>query len=445
VLVGGLGFFSMLVRMTTHNILYNNRDPGITCITLERGVYQVMSKPLTRIMVPVDFSTVSSPLVEYAGKLALRYGSEVILIHVIEEGIVEHVASGYNVEALVRDLEEHARSRLEELADILRSIGVNVTIYPDMPIGDPAAVVSHVAGEEGVSEILIASKGWGIKRLIPLGSTARLLVKLSPVPVIRLKAVKTDDRINLLGAVEDLFRRMLVAVKPGYGEAFKSYLLALAENVKPDITLVYIEEEESRLEEEYYRLDGEAKRLMDEVKVLEEELNALESVRLKIRAGLAARRILEKLQEALYRRSLILLENEMSRILDTFNLDPVQIEIRDERGYPAVRVITRSGMERSISMLSGGERTAIALAYVLALNKIMGSRIGFIALDEPTSELDRERRKVLMDVFSSLTEGSTRVIGQLIVITHHEEIMDRVDTVCRVEKANGVSRVKCGE
>ncbi len=208
----------------------------------------MLGNPLTRIMVPVDFSEVSAPLVEYAGRLASRYGSEVVLIHVIEEGIVEHVASGYNVEALVRDLEEHARSRMEELADILRGSGVSVTIYPEMPIGDPAAVISHIAGEEGVSEVLIASKGWGIKRLIPLGSTARLLIKLSPVPVIRLKAVKADDRVDLLGATEDLFNRMLVAVKPGYGEALRDYLPALAEKVKPEITLVYIEEEEHSMD-----------------------------------------------------------------------------------------------------------------------------------------------------------------------------------------------------
>jgi len=61
-------------------------------------------------------------------------------------------------------------------------------------------------------------------------------------------------------------------------------------------------------------------------------------------------------------------------------------------------------------------------------------------MDEPTTHLDEERRRELVEIMKSFfREGAT--IPQMIIITHHRELEDVADTVYRVEKVNGVSKV----
>ena len=260
-----------------------------------------------------------------------------------------------------------------------------------------------------------------------------------------------------------------------------------------------LEEERPRLEALVERLEGEVKELAETVKVLEErvrrlprlreavaraekELGELETRRGRteeslrrveadlgarearaqelarearvlqraealLRAGLAVRSALEQMMRHLYRRSLRLLEREMSSVLETFDLDPYRVEIREEGGQPHLVVHTRSQAEAQVPELSGGEKSALALAYVVALNRIMGARVGFLALDEPTSELDDDRRRALVRVLSTLSRrsGAEAPLDQLIVVTHHNEVSDSVDVVCRVSKEAGRSVVTCNE
>lgn len=193
-------------------------------------------EPLSRFLVPVDLSKVSRPLVEYAASLAARYDADIVISHVIEEAIIEHVAAGYNVTALREHLEEAARKKMNELARIASDRGVHVEVYDNIEVGDPAPVLSMIAEEVGASEILVASKGWGIKRLIPLGSTAALLAKISRVPVIRLKAARQHDKIAII-AKDDPFKDVIVAVNDETTSGMIDYVVRLAAKAKP---VVYI-------------------------------------------------------------------------------------------------------------------------------------------------------------------------------------------------------------
>ncbi len=193
-------------------------------------------EPLSRFLVPVDLSKVSKPLVEYAANLALRYNADMVIAHVIEEAIIEHVAAGYNVTALREHLEDAARKKMSELARIVSDRGVHVEVYDNIEVGDPAPIISMIAEEVGASEILVASKGWGIKRLIPLGSTAALLAKISRVPVIRLKAARQYDKITII-AKDDPFKEIIVAVNDETTVDMINYVIKLAAKAKP---VVYV-------------------------------------------------------------------------------------------------------------------------------------------------------------------------------------------------------------
>ncbi|MGC9072422.1 MAG: SbcC/MukB-like Walker B domain-containing protein, partial [Acidilobus sp.] len=181
----------------------------------------------------------------------------------------------------------------------------------------------------------------------------------------------------------------------------------------------------------------------DAVRAGEEEA-ALSRALDKLDAALGALTAIERLEKALYRRALVSLENEMNEVFKLFGLDYSRIEVHETGDSFYFRAVDRQGVERPISTLSGGEQMVVSLAYVLALSRIMQSKVGFLLLDEPTDMLDDERRRALVDILGRLTEEGG--LPQLIVITHHADVIDKVDKVCSVEKdQSGVSHVSCGE
>lgn len=202
-----------------------------------------MVEPLTRILVPVDFSPVTKPLVDLAASISSQYSSEIVLMHVIEESIVDHVSAGYNVTLLVENLVEESKRKLEELSTYALEKGAaRVSVYREIPIADPAPAIAGVASEIRASEVLVASKGWGLSRLFSLGSTGRLVVKLSPVPVIFVKAIKENDSVRLLLRDGKLFGTLLYAIKHDYTTPSLEYLMKLASLTKSRVTIVHIPE-----------------------------------------------------------------------------------------------------------------------------------------------------------------------------------------------------------
>jgi DNA repair protein SbcC/Rad50 len=89
------------------------------------------------------------------------------------------------------------------------------------------------------------------------------------------------------------------------------------------------------------------------------------------------------------------------------------------------------GHERPFISLSGGEQMSAALAVRLALLKQLSDvRIAFF--DEPTANLDEERRERLAEEISRITEKQT--FNQLFVVSHDDTFEGYVDHVVEVGK-----------
>jgi len=173
--------------------------------------------------------------------------------------------------------------------------------------------------------------------------------------------------------------------------------------------------------------------LSAELKRLEKRLRLLYRVRQALEE--APKRILEETMRRL--------EAEMSNLLEEFALAYTSVEI--DRETLEVRVVPAMGAGGPVrlSLLSGGEQTAVALTYLLAFRRVLGSTLGFLVLDEPTTHLDTERRRALMELLHKIGTEPVAGLDQLLVVTHHEEVRDAASQVCVVSKATGVSRVKC--
>ncbi|MFA5019641.1 MAG: AAA family ATPase [Candidatus Pacearchaeota archaeon] len=104
-------------------------------------------------------------------------------------------------------------------------------------------------------------------------------------------------------------------------------------------------------------------------------------------------------------------------------------------------IIEQQEYEIDYSYLSGGERTAIALAYRLALNQTITSMLseiktkGLVILDEPTDGFSQQQLDKMRDVLEQLD------YEQLILVSHDQKIESFVDNVIRLNKEHGISKV----
>ena len=104
-------------------------------------------------------------------------------------------------------------------------------------------------------------------------------------------------------------------------------------------------------------------------------------------------------------------------------------------------LIEQNGYETNVENLSGGERTAVALSYRLALNKVINDIIGeiktkdIIILDEPTDGFSSEQLDKIRVVLEQLN------IKQIIIVSHESKIESFVDSVIRIDKSEHISQV----
>lgn len=104
-------------------------------------------------------------------------------------------------------------------------------------------------------------------------------------------------------------------------------------------------------------------------------------------------------------------------------------------------VIEQNGYETTVDNLSGGEKTSVALAYRLALNKVINDIVSeiktkdLIILDEPTDGFSSEQLDKIRDVLNELN------MKQVIIVSHESKIESYVNNVIRIGKNEHVSSI----
>tara|TARA_Y100000034_G_scaffold136592_1_gene214023 strand:+ start:10 stop:2049 length:2040 start_codon:yes stop_codon:yes gene_type:complete len=115
----------------------------------------------------------------------------------------------------------------------------------------------------------------------------------------------------------------------------------------------------------------------------------------------------------------------------------LKIEL-DEEFTPKIE---QNGYEIEYGFLSGGEKTAAALAYRLSLNQVINNLMSevktrdLLILDEPTDGFSEEQLERVRVVLEELD------LEQVIIVSHESKVESFVDEIIRFEKEEGVSRV----
>ena len=195
--------------------------------------------------------------------------------------------------------------------------------------------------------------------------------------------------------------------------------------------------EQAMLEERLKKVEEDEKRLRDYERQIEEKRKILAKINRAYSDLKRIQKVLEPngLPRLIRLKAKKIIEMLMQQFIVRFGIDALGIELDPEYN---VYLLTRDG-KKSVTMLSGGERIALALAFRLAIARALGGKLSVLILDEPTVHLDEERRRELVEVLRQ----SHKLLGvsQMIVVTHDRELEEAADAVVEVAKESGVSHV----
>ena len=136
--------------------------------------------------------------------------------------------------------------------------------------------------------------------------------------------------------------------------------------------------------------------------------------------------------------ALEIISEKASEYLEKLNTKIQRISLSQKTRDVNITCYARSTM-LELESLSGGEQVSVALSLRLGMAHLLGSsNLNFMILDEPTTHLDSERRKALVEVLSQLAniKGEDASM-QFIIISHDAEIFEdsSVENIYKFESA----------
>lgn len=193
-------------------------------------------------------------------------------------------------------------------------------------------------------------------------------------------------------------------------------------------------------------LQKEISAVHKQVRVLDEEI----SVKIQLRERLHDLNSLEHWLDEFFANLMETMEKHvMLKVYAEFNeffqqwfrtlIEDENINVRLDESYTPI--IEQNGYETAVDNLSGGERTSCALAYRLALNKVINDVVAeiktkdIIILDEPTDGFSSEQLDKVRAVLDQLG------VRQVILVSHEAKIESFVQHIVRIGKNEHVSNV----
>lgn len=186
-------------------------------------------------------------------------------------------------------------------------------------------------------------------------------------------------------------------------------------------------------------MQEEAQNIEKELKLKEEKKKQVENKR--ITENWMSKQFLNTI-DTIEKNVLSSIHNQFNqRFQEWFNIliedETISAGLNDTFGI----TMNQNGYETEIENLSGGEKTAVALAYRLALNKVINDFIGniktrdIIILDEPTDGFSTEQLDKVRDVLEALN------CKQTIIVSHEPKMESFVQNIIKIRKHEHHSEV----
>jgi universal stress protein A len=143
---------------------------------------------LKTILVPIDFSEGSEKALDYAVPFAMQFGARITVLHIAQVYCCASEFAYMPVEQ--EEMHERMRQRLGELA--ASRIGPEIMGGTVVRDGTPCDEIIRAARDLKADIIVINTHGYtGLKHML-MGSTAELVVRNAPCPVLVVREVEHE-------------------------------------------------------------------------------------------------------------------------------------------------------------------------------------------------------------------------------------------------------------
>ena len=147
------------------------------------------------ILAPIDDSPIARHGFDEALALARRLGSRLRVLHVVDARLlIGHVSEHVSPQQLLDDWRAAGERLLAAALDSARKVGLAadgvVRCDPHLRVCD---TIVQEARDSGAELIVMGTHGRRGLRRMALGSDAELVVRDSPIPVLLVRGLETDD------------------------------------------------------------------------------------------------------------------------------------------------------------------------------------------------------------------------------------------------------------
>lgn len=187
---GRRGVDRMLFGSVTEEVV---RTAPCPALTVRSDADVPPEQAVRRILVPIDFSDASDAAVHHAKEIALTYGAEIDLLHVVEQPFYP---SSYGLDAVPFPTDEIIERVETQLGNMAREKIGYEHVMVEATVGHPASSILDAVETNENDLIVIATHGrTGLDRML-LGSVTERVLRQSSAPVF---VIKPDQKSLVLG------------------------------------------------------------------------------------------------------------------------------------------------------------------------------------------------------------------------------------------------------
>lgn len=182
---GYTGVEHLLLGSTAERVVRHASCPVLTvpARTTPKRTGKTSPLKIKKILVPIDFSSISKDALPWATFLAAQFKAELVLLHVEEKFPIDYLMGRELLSHTMVPLIKQAGADLERLAGELRkTIGVNISAVTR--VGKPFQEICHAAETLGADLIVLTTHGHTGLQHVWLGSTAERVVRHAKCPVL---------------------------------------------------------------------------------------------------------------------------------------------------------------------------------------------------------------------------------------------------------------------
>ncbi len=269
--------------------------------------------------------------------------------------------------------------------------------------------------------------------------------------ILKIKIESLNGQYNKIPEIEkqkSMFEKDVEILKKGI-ENLKNSVFELSkfENIykikKQELEEVIKQEKDAEIKTA--EIKKETQLIKKEISSLEENIKNKQEIKKKLEYIMKLEDWLSKnfisLIEFTERNIMLKLREEFSKLFNEWFSILVSDNFSARLDETFSPVIEQQDYELDYSFLSGGERTAIALAYRLALNQTINSIMSkiktrdIIILDEPTDGFSEQQLDKMRNILQQLN------VNQLILVSHEQKIEGFVENIIKFQKENGITKI----